>query len=254
MATTYTPNAKLQKPAANDRSWDGPVNANADTLDGMNAIGALCVTLAETPSASLNVSVAAGPYTKADGTTGTYAGTATQAMTASATSNVYLTDAGVLTISTVSFPTTGNYLPLAVVVAGASTITSVTDARRYQRSRGGHVHIGIGTPTIAAGAGAGTSPTATIAGSDQAGLIAVTTGTTPTASAVVATATFGQAWSAAARTVLLIPANAATAALSGTGAVYVDSAGVTTTQFTLSVGSSALAASTAYKWWYQVMG
>jgi hypothetical protein len=60
MATTYTPNVRLQKPAANDRSWDGPVNANADTLDGMNAIGALCVTLAETPSASLNVSVAAG--------------------------------------------------------------------------------------------------------------------------------------------------------------------------------------------------
>ncbi len=129
MSTSYTTTAKLQKPAYGDRNWHTPVNANADTLDGFNAIGDLCVTLAETPSASLNVAVAAGSYLKPDGTIGSYAGTATFALTASNTNYVYLDAAGALQKSTSAFPTNAANYPLAVVVVGTSTITSIADAR-----------------------------------------------------------------------------------------------------------------------------
>ena len=73
--------------------------------------------------------VAAGVYRKADGTIVTYAGTASQAITASTTKYLYLTDAGALTVDT-AWPTGGtNHVRLAIVVAGTSTITSITDAR-----------------------------------------------------------------------------------------------------------------------------
>ncbi len=49
VATTYTANARLQKPATSDRNWDVPINANADALDGMTAIGGLAVTTTEIP-------------------------------------------------------------------------------------------------------------------------------------------------------------------------------------------------------------
>jgi hypothetical protein len=129
MSTTYTPNAKLAQPALGDTGWSTPLNANCTTLDGFTAVGGLCVTLTEIPSASLNVKVAAGNYIQQDGTVATYAGTSSQAITASTTKVLYLdlTASGALTVGS-SFPATA-YVPLATVVAGSSTITSVTDAR-----------------------------------------------------------------------------------------------------------------------------
>jgi hypothetical protein len=53
MSTSHTTNALLAKPAASDRYWDIPLNANADFLDGISSIGRLLVTPAEVPSASL---------------------------------------------------------------------------------------------------------------------------------------------------------------------------------------------------------
>ena len=35
MATTYTPNLNLAKPAAGDLNWDDEINGNADALDAM---------------------------------------------------------------------------------------------------------------------------------------------------------------------------------------------------------------------------
>ena len=68
-------------------------------------------------------------YRKADGTIVTYAGTTSQSITTGTTKYLYLTDAGSLTVGT-AWPTGGtNHVRLAVVVAGATTITSVTDAR-----------------------------------------------------------------------------------------------------------------------------
>ena len=72
MATTYTANARLQKPATADRNWDVTLNANADTLDAVSAIGGLATTVTETPSATLNVRVAAGSFVAADGTLGAF--------------------------------------------------------------------------------------------------------------------------------------------------------------------------------------
>lgn len=133
MATTYTTNVRLQKPAAADRHWDVPLNANADYLDGLAAVGGLSVTTAEVPSASLNCRIAAGAYLKANGTVGVYAG-GSLTLPASVTTYVWLTDAGVLSSGT-AWPTTPN-LPLAKVQAGVSTITQITDARIPYQSVG----------------------------------------------------------------------------------------------------------------------
>lgn len=129
MATTYTDNLGLPLPAITDEGWGATLLALFAKLDALAPIAAGCVTLSETPSASLNVDVAACVYRKADDTLGTYAGVAGHAVPASATTCLYLTNAGVLTHAASVFPTGSPIVRLSVVVAGASTITSVTDAR-----------------------------------------------------------------------------------------------------------------------------
>lgn len=133
MATTYTTNARLQKPAAADRLWDVPLNANADYLDGLAAVGGLAVTSLEVPSASLSCRIAAGAYLKANGTVGSYAG-GSLALPANATSYIWLTDAGVLGSGS-AWPTTAN-LPLAQVQTGPSAVLQVADARIPYQSVG----------------------------------------------------------------------------------------------------------------------
>lgn len=128
MSTTYTAKTQLRKPAQSDRSWHTPLNENADLLDALAPVGGLAVALAEVPSASLNVKVAAGRFKATDGTEVSYAGTASQAVTTATTNYVYLTNAGTLTVNTTGFPATA-HVPLAVVAAGATTIASVTDRR-----------------------------------------------------------------------------------------------------------------------------
>ena len=159
MSTTYTTRAKLGYPAVGDSGWGATYNTIVTTLDGFNALGALAVTPAEVPSASLNVAVAAGSYVKSDGTIGTYAGTASQAMTTAATNYVYLTDGGTLTVDTSGFPANTFHVRLAVVVAGASTITSVTDARLYS------VSVGISQPASANQAAVGSLATQSLTAS-----------------------------------------------------------------------------------------
>lgn len=134
MATTFTANALLKKPAAADRNWDVPVNANADFLDGVAAIGLLIVTPTEVPSATLNVRVTAGTYLKADGTAGAFPGVASYGLPASATAYLWLTDAGVLSASS-AFPTTA-HVRLAHVVTGPSSVLAVVDERVGPRTCG----------------------------------------------------------------------------------------------------------------------
>lgn len=126
------------------------------------------------------------------------------------------------------------------------------NADRADTLFGGHVRTGSGTPTIVAGTGAGTGPTVAVSGNDNAGVITVTTGTTPTASATVATITFGTAFAVVPRAVILADAAANSAALSGTGKVYADQATLAVGSFQIKVGSTALAASTQYRWWFRV--
>jgi hypothetical protein len=128
MATSYTSNTKLGKPAVADRNWNVALNANADALDALSPVGGLCVTPTEIPSASLNVQVAAGKYQKGDGTVGTFTGAVSLALGASQTSSLYLTGSGALTVSTTGYPTT-SHIRLGTVITGSSTISSITDDR-----------------------------------------------------------------------------------------------------------------------------
>jgi hypothetical protein len=144
VATTFTANALLQKPATADRNWDVPLNANSDFLDGVAAIGRLLVTPTETPSATLNVRVTAGTYVKSDGSVGSFPGAGSYGLPASTSTALWLTDPGVLSASA-AFPTTP-HVRLATVVTGPGSVQSVTDERIGPRT--------CGTGVVASGAGA----------------------------------------------------------------------------------------------------
>jgi len=113
-----------------------------------------------------------------------------------------------------------------------------------------HYISGAAAPSLAAGTGAGTSPTLAITGTDQDGVITVTTGTLPTAGGDIVTATYTLAF-ATNSFPTLTPANANTAALSGLSMVFTTG---TTTTFVITSGTTALTASTTYKWYYHVGG
>ncbi|MDE2101004.1 MAG: hypothetical protein KGL39_27405 [Patescibacteria group bacterium] len=140
MSTTYTTNLKLQEPADGDTQWGDTLNATISLLDAQNAIGDMAVTLHETPSASLDVDVSSGAYVKTDGTIGSYAGAVSVAVTTAATNYLYLDSTGALQQNTTGFPTNAAVYPLATVVAGASTITSITDSRV--------VFTAVGSPSL----------------------------------------------------------------------------------------------------------
>jgi hypothetical protein len=112
----------------NDTAYVTTFTTDLNTLDAQNALGAFGVTYTENPSASLNVRVAGGTFRKSDGTVVTVA-TSTQAMTANATNSIWVTDIGTLAVATTGFPAATNIVRVATVVAGATSITSVSDAR-----------------------------------------------------------------------------------------------------------------------------
>jgi hypothetical protein len=134
LPTTFTTNALLQKPATADRFWDVPLNANADYLDGLAAVGRLLATPTEIPSASLNVRVTAGTYRKGDGTIGVFPGASSYTLPASSTVVLWLTDTGILN-SSISFPTS-SHVRVATVVTGATSIQSIFDERIGPQSCG----------------------------------------------------------------------------------------------------------------------
>ena len=140
-------------------------------------------------------------------------------------------------INQINASSTGNILNLQ---AAGVTKASV--------SRTGNISlphlIGNSTaPTIAAGAGAGTIPTVSISGTDLAGTITVTTGTSPTAAGILATITFNTAYGSA-PSVVFSDVN------DNVGAVKVSS---TTGAFVLTAKTGVtLAASTTYKYNYIV--
>ncbi len=136
MPTTYTGRKKLVKPARSAANWNTQVDANWDAID-LEESGSLFVSRAETPSASLNVAVSAGSFIDSAGAVVVYAGTSSFATTLSRTNYLWLTEAGVLTEGT-AFPSAGtNVVRLAVVVSGATTITSITPARIFAAVAGG---------------------------------------------------------------------------------------------------------------------
>lgn len=138
----------------------------------------------------------------------------------------------------------GSSAPSATSTPGSGTSLTTVTANHYL--------VGGSTPAFTAGTGAGTSPTITVTGTDKAGYVTVATGSSPTASAVVVTVTFNVAYGSTPASVTITDAASNDAVLSGNAKVWADQAGLATTGFTLNVGSTALAASTTYKWWYTV--
>ena len=126
MATSYTPNLGLAKPATSDRNWDVPINNNTNAIDGIAPLGGLFAKTAESPSTSLNVAVSAGSYVDASGAIASYAGGTTN-VSASVTTNLWLTNAGILAIGS-AWPVSA-HVRLCVVVATTASLVSVTDAR-----------------------------------------------------------------------------------------------------------------------------
>lgn len=229
----------------------GNIGVSADTTAGilqiksptsgtitLSTANALSLTLSGGAAATItggagNMTITAGTgnsRTMALQTT-TSGGTATTAVTINATQDVALSS----TTNSTSF-TTG-----AETIAGGLGVSKTITALHY---------AGGGTaPTAAVGTGAGTSPSAvTVAGHDAAGSVTVTTGTLPTAAATVLTLTFNTAYGTAPY-VVLYPANAATALLSGATMVYVTGA---TNTFVITAGATGLVAATTYSWNYIV--
>lgn len=111
-----------------------------------------------------------------------------------------------------------------------------------------HIAGGGGTPTIVAGPAACTTPSAAINGSDTSGLITVTSGTGCAGTGKLATVTFSNAYDTPPH-VVLTPANAGAAGLS----FYVDNATISATAFDIQVAAGAIASTTPYEWYYQVI-
>jgi hypothetical protein len=109
---------------------------------------------------------------------------------------------------------------------------------------------GGGIPTIANGSGAGSSPgTPTVTGSNIAGVITVTTGTSTMSGATLATVSFNGTLGTAPQGCSVMPRNANAAA----AATTIFTTAPSTTGWTISVGGTAVAASATYQWSYQCM-
>lgn len=120
-----------------------------------------------------------------------------------------------------------------------------------------HLTAGGSTPGIAAGPGAGaaTGGAAVIAGTDEWGLITVTTGTSPSTNAIMCTITFAAPWVSAPQSIVLQPANRITADFAALSPVYVDSTTITTAIFNIKTSLSATPpASSIFSWYYMVGG
>lgn len=162
------------------------------------------------------------------------------------------------TLSTESFSFNhfgGCGFPIVIDMTAASSVSSPTinDTGTVIAQHFGGYPVG-GTypaaPTFVAGSGAGAGPTLSPNGqnTDVSGYLSVTSGTSPAASAVIATGTFGVAYATLAKCSLW-PANAAASALSGSSAAFVPVG--SNTAFAITSGSTALAASTLYTFGYQ---
>ncbi len=134
--------------------------------------------------------------------------------------------------------------------AGVIKITDTGNVSKHLKL--GHIIGGTSAPAITAGTGAGRAPKVSVAGTDMAGTITVTTGSSAAASATVATITYNAAYGASPY-VILTPGNAAAAALNGNARVYVNNAASSAAAFVISSGSVALERDTTYVWNFQVI-
>lgn len=116
-----------------------------------------------------------------------------------------------------------------------------------------NIHSVSGTPslTIGAGAGVGAGATFSISGTNDAGLINITTGSTTASVSNIANVLFNTLVYPNGAAVVLYPASDTAANLSGTQAVYVTS---TATDWNIMANITPLLTSTNYQWFYVVKG
>lgn len=124
-----TPRLLLNLPALDEPDWDARLRENYATLD--RAIGSFAVLPAEAPgeSASLGYLVRGGVYNNA-GVVTVVANFAPATAPASATTYLYLTQAGTLGTGA-AWPAAGagKYAPLAILTTDATKITNIFDCR-----------------------------------------------------------------------------------------------------------------------------
>jgi hypothetical protein len=130
----FTPNLNLVLLATGTRGWGDVVNTTWTALDALAPLGALAVAAADVDpvlgtSTSLHIKVAAGTFRKSDGTSVTFAGSASTAVPASTISAVYLDDSGNLNVNPAGFPAATSLVRLATVNAGPSALVRITDQR-----------------------------------------------------------------------------------------------------------------------------
>jgi hypothetical protein len=179
-----------------------------------------------------------------------------------------------VTFGTAGGDLTGNYPSPSVATVGGQTAVNIASA-----TSAGNQATNINTPstlvrrdtngdfaarnitarivaggtsgTYSLGVGAGTSGSATITGKDAAGLISITTGSSPNTASPIITVIFGINLPAAPSAIILEPGNAAAAALT-TATPFVTS--LSSSGWVLESNSVALAALTTYNWYYVVIG
>ncbi len=144
------------------------VTLNAD-LNALDALLPLAASFANNPATTTGLTYGYYGGYLWGGTTATVVASATVALTASTTNYVQITTAGAVSANTTGF--TSGQIPLATVVTGASTITSIADKRPM---------------TVGGGGGGMTNPMTTLG--DQ--IVGGTAGT-PTRTAI---GTTGQVW------------------------------------------------------------
>jgi hypothetical protein len=129
VSTTFTTNLGLGIPNTGDASYVSTFANDLNAIDS-GVLGAFGVSVTENPSATLNVRINGGTMIASTGSKILVSSIAAQAMTANSTNSIYVSDAGAISVSTSGFPAIGTFhVPLATVVTGSSTVTSIVDAR-----------------------------------------------------------------------------------------------------------------------------
>jgi hypothetical protein len=172
------------------------------------------------------------------------------------------TTGAIVAFSETLLPQAGHIGLTVAGAAGASTDLALFDATARTNAQAVHLDVNghlvitqASPPTYAAGTGAGTGPTITVTGTDQAGRISVTTGTTPAGTnATIATILFCNSYAAPPGVVRVTQANNNALNLARNQDANAGQGLVATTGWQLVGGLTALAASTTYVWYYTVTG
>lgn len=227
---------------------NGLIVVGTESITGLSTAGSLSVV--GTTTVGLIVVTPEAATITAGATTGLKIGGATSKLGLfNATPVVQqgaTTDLGTV-LSNLGLRASGTAYPFTSSGAMAwSGTTAFTNASNTFKHVSGNQSIGA----VVLGTGSGTGATATTtACTDMAGLIRITTGTTPSATSAMITITFGTAYTAAPN-VIITAANANSAAI--TGAMQIFPTG-NTTNLVLTSGTVGLTGATIYTWYYQIV-